>query len=110
MRACARARAQVPQYLVQAGFACVACTQPRRISTIALCRRVAAETLNEFGSQVAPVYRKEGTPRLQSLRDPPPVGSPGRRVHRKGGQTLAEGRKAATDKQKQPAIATEFRE
>ena len=44
---------QVPQYLIQAGFTNVACTQPRRISTISLCRRVASETLNEFGSQVA---------------------------------------------------------
>jgi len=29
----------------------VACTQPRRISTMSLCARVAAETFNEFGSQ-----------------------------------------------------------
>jgi len=44
---------QVPQYLVQAGFDRVACTQPRRISTMSLCARVATETLNEHGSQVA---------------------------------------------------------
>jgi len=44
---------QVPQYLVQAGFERVACTQPRRISTMSLCARVATETLNEHGSQVA---------------------------------------------------------
>jgi ATP-dependent RNA helicase DHX34 len=61
---------QVPQYLVQAGFTCVACTQPRRISTIALCRRVAAETLNEFGSQA---------PTLRSFR-PFPVSMPSFRL------------------------------
>ena len=44
---------QVPQYLIQAGFERVACTQPRRISTMSLCARVATETLNEHGSQVA---------------------------------------------------------
>ena len=38
---------------IQAGFDCVACTQPRRISTMSLCARVAAETLNEHGSQVS---------------------------------------------------------
>ena len=50
---------QVPQYLVQAGFERVACTQPRRISTMSLCARVATETLNEHGSQVAYQIRFE---------------------------------------------------
>ena len=44
---------QVPQYLLQGGFEQVACTQPRRIACISLAKRVAYETLNEYGSQVA---------------------------------------------------------
>lgn len=32
---------QVPQFLLQAGYGRVACTQPRRISAIGLCRRVS---------------------------------------------------------------------
>eukprot|EP00727_Mastigamoeba_balamuthi_P007742 m51a1_g3589 hypothetical protein (1286) ;mRNA; f:1155521-1162077 len=44
---------QVPQYLLEAGYSSIACTQPRRIACISLCRRVAVETLNEYGSKVA---------------------------------------------------------
>lgn len=44
---------QVPQYLLQAGFRRIACTQPRRISAMSLCRRVAYETFNEHGSEIA---------------------------------------------------------
>jgi len=44
---------QVPQYLLSAGYTHVACTQPRRIACISLSRRVAYETLNEYGSEVA---------------------------------------------------------
>lgn len=44
---------QVPQYLLSAGFTNIACTQPRRIACISLSRRVAFETLNEYGSEVA---------------------------------------------------------
>ena len=44
---------QVPQYLLAAGYTHIACTQPRRIACISLSRRVAYETLNEYGSQVA---------------------------------------------------------
>jgi len=44
---------QLPQFLLRAGFSKVAVTQPRRISAIALCRRVAYETLNEHGDEVA---------------------------------------------------------
>ena len=32
---------QVPQFLLQAGYGRVACTQPRRISAMGLCRRVS---------------------------------------------------------------------
>lgn len=44
---------QVPQYLLSAGYTHIACTQPRRIACISLSRRVAYETLNEYGSEVA---------------------------------------------------------
>jgi len=44
---------QVPQYLLAAGYTHIACTQPRRIACISLSRRVAYETLNEYGSEVA---------------------------------------------------------
>ncbi|CAM9497979.1 unnamed protein product, partial [Discosporangium mesarthrocarpum] len=44
---------QVPQFLLRAGYRRVACTQPRRLSAMGLCRRVAYETLNEHGSEVA---------------------------------------------------------
>ncbi|KAK6046436.1 hypothetical protein COOONC_16058, partial [Cooperia oncophora] len=43
----------VPQYLLQNGYVGIACTQPRRIACTALARRVAYETLNAYGSEVA---------------------------------------------------------
>ncbi|PSN45175.1 putative ATP-dependent RNA helicase DHX34 [Blattella germanica] len=50
---------QVPQYLLKAGYKRIACTQPRRIACISLCKRVAFETLNEFGSEVGYQIRFE---------------------------------------------------
>ncbi|XP_066944325.1 probable ATP-dependent RNA helicase DHX34 [Macrobrachium rosenbergii] len=50
---------QVPQYLLAAGFSNIACTQPRRIACISLSKRVAYETLNEFGSKVGYQIRFE---------------------------------------------------
>ena len=44
---------QVPQYLLAAGFSHVACTQPRRIACISLAKRVALESLSQYGSQVS---------------------------------------------------------
>jgi HrpA-like RNA helicase len=44
---------QVPQYLVEAGFSRIACTQPRRIACISLAKRVGFETLNQYGSDIA---------------------------------------------------------
>ncbi|CAD6195426.1 unnamed protein product [Caenorhabditis auriculariae] len=52
---------QVPQYLLQAGYSAIACTQPRRIACTALARRVAYETLNAYGSDVAYQIRFETT-------------------------------------------------
>uniref|UniRef100_A0A915Q1Z1 ATP-dependent RNA helicase n=1 Tax=Setaria digitata TaxID=48799 RepID=A0A915Q1Z1_9BILA len=52
---------QVPQYLLDAGYDRIACTQPRRIAAMALARRVAYETLNEYGSKIAYQIRFEKT-------------------------------------------------
>ena len=51
----------MPQYLLEAGFDKIACTQPRRIACISLAKRVSYETLNEYGSQVAFQVRFEKT-------------------------------------------------
>lgn len=37
----------------------LACTQPRRIACISLCKRVAFETLNEYGTEVGYQIRFE---------------------------------------------------
>lgn len=50
---------QVPQYLLEAGYNRIACTQPRRIACISLSKRVAFETLNEYGSEVGYQIRFE---------------------------------------------------
>ncbi|XP_062995802.1 probable ATP-dependent RNA helicase DHX34 [Elgaria multicarinata webbii] len=52
---------QVPQYLLAAGYAHVACTQPRRIACIALAKRVAHESLQQYGDQVGYQIRFEST-------------------------------------------------
>jgi HrpA-like RNA helicase len=52
---------QVPQFLIKAGYNRVACTQPRRISAIALARRVSHETLQAHGSQIAYKIRFSGS-------------------------------------------------
>ncbi|KAK9892720.1 hypothetical protein WA026_021911 [Henosepilachna vigintioctopunctata] len=43
---------QVPQYVLEAGYKKIVCTQPRRIACISLSKRVAYETLSEFHSTV----------------------------------------------------------
>ncbi|XP_070155640.1 probable ATP-dependent RNA helicase DHX34 isoform X2 [Polyergus mexicanus] len=50
---------QVPQYLYEAGFQKIACTQPRRIACISLAKRVAFETLSENLSKVGYQIRFE---------------------------------------------------
>ncbi|KAG8195923.1 hypothetical protein JTE90_001157 [Oedothorax gibbosus] len=50
---------QVPQYLMAAGYESIACTQPRRIACISLCKRVAYETLNEYKTEVGYQIRFE---------------------------------------------------
>ncbi|GFS52184.1 probable ATP-dependent RNA helicase DHX34 [Trichonephila clavipes] len=50
---------QVPQYLMAAGYDSIACTQPRRIACISLCKRVAYETQNEYKSEIGYQIRFE---------------------------------------------------
>ncbi|XP_032083421.1 probable ATP-dependent RNA helicase DHX34 isoform X2 [Thamnophis elegans] len=50
---------QVPQFLLAAGYAHVACTQPRRLACVALAQRVARESLGRFGEQVGYQIRFE---------------------------------------------------
>ncbi|KAM9514303.1 putative ATP-dependent RNA helicase DHX34 [Guaruba guarouba] len=52
---------QVPQFLLGAGYSHVACTQPRRIACISLAKRVAFESLHQYGSQVGYQIRFEST-------------------------------------------------
>uniref|UniRef100_A0A914NJP8 Helicase ATP-binding domain-containing protein n=1 Tax=Meloidogyne incognita TaxID=6306 RepID=A0A914NJP8_MELIC len=44
---------QLPQYLLNAGYTKIACTQPRRIACTALAQRVALEMLKQFDSEIA---------------------------------------------------------
>lgn len=44
---------QVVQFLLKAGWTRIACSQPRRISCMALCRRVSYETQQEYGNDIA---------------------------------------------------------
>ena len=46
---------------MESGYQKIACTQPRRIATMSLAKRVAFETLNESSSQVAYQIRFEST-------------------------------------------------
>ncbi|KAJ2949643.1 hypothetical protein O0L34_g15568 [Tuta absoluta] len=50
---------QVPQYLHEAGFDNIACTQPRRIACVSLSKRVAYEMLTQFESKVGYQIRFE---------------------------------------------------
>ncbi|XP_040564213.1 probable ATP-dependent RNA helicase DHX34 [Lepeophtheirus salmonis] len=50
---------QVPQFLLEAGYEKIACTQPRRLACIALANRVAYETLHQFGTEVGYQIRFE---------------------------------------------------
>ncbi|XP_075241329.1 putative ATP-dependent RNA helicase DHX34 isoform X2 [Convolutriloba macropyga] len=50
---------QLPQYLMDAGYTKIACTQPRRIACISLAKRVAYETFNNYGEDVGYQIRFE---------------------------------------------------
>eukprot|EP00116_Pleurobrachia_bachei_P006748 sb/3467010/ len=43
---------QVAQYLLEAGYESIACTQPRRIACVSLATRVAMETFNKYGQDI----------------------------------------------------------
>ena len=50
---------QVPQYLLDAGYTNIACTQPRRIACISLAHRVSFETLSEYDQEIGYQIRFE---------------------------------------------------
>ena len=50
---------QVPQYLLDAGYSNIACTQPRRIACISLAKRVSFERLSEYEQEVGYQIRFE---------------------------------------------------
>ena len=50
---CVHVICQVPQYLLNAGYGKIACTQPRRIACLSLAKRVGFETLMEHGTEIA---------------------------------------------------------
>lgn len=52
---------QVPQFLMEAGFDKICCTQPRRIACFSLAKRVATESLNQYGSRIAYQVRFDGS-------------------------------------------------
>ncbi|XP_068520702.1 probable ATP-dependent RNA helicase DHX34 [Anas acuta] len=52
---------QVPQFLLAAGYRRVACTQPRRIACVSLAKRVAYESLQQYGDQVGYQIRFESS-------------------------------------------------
>lgn len=57
---------QVPQYVLEAGYNKIVCTQPRRIACVALAKRVAFETLTEFNATIAYQIRFETTKREET--------------------------------------------
>lgn len=50
---------QLPQYLLQAGYENICCTQPRRLACISLRNRLSVETFDEYGSQIGYQIRFE---------------------------------------------------
>ncbi|NXD18207.1 DHX34 helicase, partial [Nothocercus nigrocapillus] len=52
---------QVPQFLLAAGYGRVAVTQPRRVACVALAKRVAFESLHQYGDQVGYQIRFESS-------------------------------------------------
>lgn len=57
---------QVPQYVLEAGFEKIVCTQPRRIACVSLAKRVAYETLTEYKNTVGYQIRFEKTKRADT--------------------------------------------
>lgn len=57
---------QVPQYVLDAGYSKIVCTQPRRIACVSLAKRVAHETLTEYKTTVGYQIRFEKTKRADT--------------------------------------------
>ncbi|KAJ8981977.1 hypothetical protein NQ317_002151 [Molorchus minor] len=57
---------QVPQYVLEAGYNKIVCTQPRRIACVSLAKRVAYETLTEYKNTVGYQIRFEKTKRADT--------------------------------------------
>lgn len=57
---------QVPQYVLEAGYNKIVCTQPRRIACVSLAKRVAHETLTEYKTTVGYQIRFEKTKRADT--------------------------------------------
>lgn len=57
---------QVPQYILEAGYKKIVCTQPRRIACISLAKRVAHETLTDYKSTVGYQIRFEKSKRADT--------------------------------------------
>ncbi|GFH16678.1 ATP-dependent RNA helicase dhx8 isoform A, partial [Haematococcus lacustris] len=52
---------QIPQFLDQAGFGTVVCTQPRRVAAVTVARRVAEEMGTRLGDKVGYTIRFDDT-------------------------------------------------
>lgn len=52
---------QIPQYLMNAGYMKIACTQPRRIACFSLAKRVNYESMNMYSSEIAYQVRFDKT-------------------------------------------------
>lgn len=57
---------QVPQYVLEAGYNKIVCTQPRRIACVSLAKRVAFETLTDYDATVGYQIRFEKTKRKET--------------------------------------------
>ncbi|XP_055380241.1 probable ATP-dependent RNA helicase DHX34 [Condylostylus longicornis] len=57
---------QIPQYVRNFGYRNIACTQPRRLACISLCKRVAYEMLQSYSSVVGYQIRFEKTKTIRT--------------------------------------------
>jgi HrpA-like RNA helicase len=57
---------QVPQYVLEAGYGKIVCTQPRRIACVSLAKRVAHESLTDYKSTVGYQIRFEKSKRADT--------------------------------------------
>ncbi|XP_050502195.1 probable ATP-dependent RNA helicase DHX34 [Diabrotica virgifera virgifera] len=57
---------QVPQYVLEAGYNKIVCTQPRRIACVSLAKRVSYETLSDYKNTIGYQIRFEKTKRADT--------------------------------------------